>query len=289
MKRLAPHPRASSSTGITLQHFTTKMSSPPRSRVSQNWEMRSECGPSSSSSRRSIRSNVSLAAAEARAKAEAARTRADYTRRQIEMKVERARLDAMLTAMQDEGEAEAALAAAKALEAAADTETTKDRASIGSSLVRSAEPVQRTEEFVRAHFDHHQDHPVNESAWDDPKDDPNEHSHPQNAAVEAKVLLPPRHLQGSPDCYAPPPQDAVPTPLSRTPHCTGVADRQYHDNGRSNQFPHSHSDISDLTAHLARRDLLTAGLKVFDNRPENYLSWKASFCNVTQGLNLKTE
>ena len=204
MKRLAPHPRASSSTGITLQHF---MSSPPRSRVSQNWEMRSECGPSSSSSRHSIRSNVSLAAAEARAKAEAARTRADYTRRQIEMKVERARLDAMLTAMQEEGEAEAALAAAKALEAAADIETTKDRASIGSSLVRSAEPVQRTEEFVRAHFDHHQDHPVNESARDDPKDDPNEHSHPQNAAVEAQVLLPPRHLQGSLDCYAPPPQD----------------------------------------------------------------------------------
>ena len=150
--------------------------------------MRSECGPSSSSSRRSLRSNVSLAAAEARAKAEAARTRADYTRRQIEMKVERARLDAMLTAMQEEGEAEAALAAAKALEAAADTETTKDRASIGSSLVLSAEPVQRTEEFVRAHFDHHQDHPVNESARDDPKDYPNEHSHPQNAAVEAQVL-----------------------------------------------------------------------------------------------------
>ena len=50
----------------------------------------------------------------------------------------------MLTAMQEDGEAEGALAAAKALEAAADTKTTKDRASIGSSLVLSAEPVQRT-------------------------------------------------------------------------------------------------------------------------------------------------
>ena len=166
------------------------MLSPPRSRVSQNWEMRSECGPSSSSSRRRIRSNVGLAAAEARAKAQAARTRADYTRLQIEMKVERARLDAMLTAMQEEGEAESALAAAKTLEAAAYTEATKDRSNIGSCLALSAEPVQRTEEFVKAHLDHHQDHPVNEPAQDDPKDDPNEHSHPQNAADSNKQLDP---------------------------------------------------------------------------------------------------
>ncbi len=74
------------------------MSSPPR--ASQNWEILSEYKPgSSSSSRCSTRSHISLAAVEARDKAEAARTKADYTRRQIEMKVERARIDAMLLAM----------------------------------------------------------------------------------------------------------------------------------------------------------------------------------------------
>ena len=56
-----------------------------------------------------------MAAVEARTKAEAARTKADYTRRQIEMKVDRARID---TLVQEEGEAESALAAAKTLEAA---------------------------------------------------------------------------------------------------------------------------------------------------------------------------
>ncbi|KAJ8375796.1 hypothetical protein SKAU_G00063760 [Synaphobranchus kaupii] len=47
------------------------------------------------------------------------------------------------------------------------------------------------------------------------------------------------------------------------------------------------SDVSDLAAYLARRDLVLSGLKTFDNRPENYLSWKAGFHNAIEGLNLK--
>ncbi|KAI3353805.1 hypothetical protein L3Q82_005027 [Scortum barcoo] len=47
------------------------------------------------------------------------------------------------------------------------------------------------------------------------------------------------------------------------------------------------TEISDLATYLARRDLLTSGFKVFDNKPETYISWKSMFCNGIQGLNLK--
>lgn len=45
--------------------------------------------------------------------------------------------------------------------------------------------------------------------------------------------------------------------------------------------------VSDLAVYLARRDLVTAELKVFDNQPANYLFWKTSFNNAVDGLNLK--
>ncbi|KAL6490139.1 hypothetical protein MHYP_G00004840 [Metynnis hypsauchen] len=67
---------------------------------------------------------------------------------------------------------------------------------------------------------------------------------------------------------------------------------QYYDNiSRRNQpiqniQPRS-SNVSDLAIYLARRDLVTAGLKTFDNQPANYLSWKSSFLNATEGLDLK--
>jgi len=47
------------------------------------------------------------------------------------------------------------------------------------------------------------------------------------------------------------------------------------------------TDISDLAALLSRHDLLTAGLTVFDNRPETYIAWKNMFCNATDYSNLK--
>ena len=261
------------------------MSSSSKSTDFQNFEVRSEWAPSSSSSHNSTRSGVSLAAVEARAKAEAARTKADYTKRQIEMKVERARLDAMLAALQEEGEAESALAAAKTLEAAAETEATKERVSSVSPLALSTEPAQRTEEYIKVHFDHHQETPISQPGLNaDPN--VNGHSLPEDFVVErqAPLLQPPQNFL---DSYAPPPQASFARPFPHPAHSTAVVEHRHMDNITQDQRPPSHSDISDLTAHLARRDLLTAGLKVFDNRPENYLSWKASFRNVTHGLNLR--
>lgn len=46
-------------------------------------------------------------------------------------------------------------------------------------------------------------------------------------------------------------------------------------------------EMSDLGVLLSHRDLLTAGLTVFGNRPETYVAWKSMFHNATADLNLK--
>lgn len=49
----------------------------------------------------------------------------------------------------------------------------------------------------------------------------------------------------------------------------------------------SSSDVSNLAKYLARRDPLTAGLAKFNDKIENYWSWKSTFSNEIKDLNLK--
>lgn len=88
----------------------------------QDLDVKSECAASHSSSWHSRKSSASVAAVQARVKAEVARTRAVYAKRQIEMQVEKARIEATLNALKEECEAEAASAEAKVFEAVADLE-----------------------------------------------------------------------------------------------------------------------------------------------------------------------
>ncbi|KAL7882933.1 hypothetical protein SRHO_G00005910 [Serrasalmus rhombeus] len=125
---------------------------PPLSQL----EVRSECH--SSTSRRSSGSNVSQAAAQARPNAEAARTRAQYAKRQIDMEVEKARIEATLNALKEEGEAEAALAAAQVWEAAAEEALQPTEFVNPGILVTTPPSIRRTQEYVNAHF--HNSHDV---------------------------------------------------------------------------------------------------------------------------------
>lgn len=43
--------------------------------------------------------------------------------------------------------------------------------------------------------------------------------------------------------------------------------------------------VQDIKKYLIRREMLSAGLLKFDDRPENYWSWKASFQSATKDLN----
>lgn len=228
---------------------------------------RSECY-----SRSSRRSSTSQAAARAQAEAEAARTRAQYAKRQIDMEVEKARIKATLNALKKEGEAEAVLAAAHVLEAAADEEHHAIDLTEQGISPKTPPSIRRAQDYVNDHFTNFSLQVKEEEKPDTGQLVSYNDSH---------------HLQ----------QSHTPVASSPGEHLTDFVDRE------QLKSPPTHikmdispqprpsvtppAELSDLAAYLARCDLLTAGFKVFDNRPESYLSWKSIFCNAIEGLNLK--
>lgn len=96
------------------------MSQSQESLLISQYEVQSECHSCSFQS--SCRSTASQAAAKARPDAEAACARARYAKPQIDMEVENACIEAMLTALKQEGEAEAVHSVAQVLEVAAEEE-----------------------------------------------------------------------------------------------------------------------------------------------------------------------
>ncbi|XP_057700851.1 uncharacterized protein LOC130921225 [Corythoichthys intestinalis] len=237
--------------------------SPPISQV----VTRSEASHSHSSRR----SRTSQAAAQARADAEAAYVRARYAKRQIDMEVEKARIEATLHALKTEGEAEAALAAAKVWEATFEEEE-RAKVDLSEQGVFSKTPpsIRRAQEYVHAHFD---DQRVQADGTQTPNNEHlvrhNDSQQPQNSPKSAGAFPHVRHIDIADEEHLQ--SHRARTDISHQP--TPSATPQ--------------SELSNLAAYLARRDLLTSGFKVFDNRPESYLSWKSMFCNATEGLNLK--
>lgn len=104
---------------------------------------------SSRTSKLSNSSSATLAVFKARAKAEAAQARAAYAKREIELKVEQARLQATLDALQEEKGKDAAIAEAQTLEAAL-METDCSAASRVSVPIPAENSLQRTADYVRA-------------------------------------------------------------------------------------------------------------------------------------------
>ncbi|XP_028972283.2 uncharacterized protein LOC114829937 [Esox lucius] len=246
------------------------MSQPEATPPMSQMVARSECH-----SRSSRRSSTSQAAARARADAEAARTRARYAKRQIDMEVENARIEATLKALKKEGEAEAALAAAHVLEAAADEEHHAIDLTEQGISPKMPPSIRRAQDYVKAHFADFSSLVKQEEKPDTGQLVSHNDSH---------------HLQ----------QSQTPVATSPGEHLIDFVDRE------QLKFPPTHikmdippqprpsatpqTELPDLAAYLARRDLLTAGFKVFPlsvDRPEFYLSWKSIFCNAIEGLNLK--
>ncbi|XP_077080710.1 uncharacterized protein LOC143733040 [Siphateles boraxobius] len=227
---------------------------------------RSECH-----SRSSRRSSTSQAAARARADAGAARTRAQYAKRQIDMEVEKARIEATLNALKKEGEAEAALAAAHVLEAAADEEHHAIDLTDQSISPKTPPSIRRARDYVNAHFTN-----VSSEVKEERPDTGQLVSHDDS-----------RHLQQSQTPVASSPDEHLTDFVGREQLMSPPTHIKMDITPQTRPSVTSQSELSDLAAYLARRDLLTAGFKVFDNRPESYLSWKSIFGNAIVGLNLK--
>ncbi|XP_034060527.1 uncharacterized protein LOC117538732 [Gymnodraco acuticeps] len=267
------------------------MSNAPDLTEQHNMEVRSQSN-TSSSSRRSSRLGINMLAAEARAKAEAARTKAAYAKRQVDMEVEKARIDATLHALKEEGEAEAASAAANVLEAAVDIEF-KEHQNKSSHFSLAQQSMQRTSEYVNAHYNNQENYEMGHQT-----------NHEEQQAALSSLQAYPQHTEApniiqSPSHQAPLSlyQQRPQIPLASQAHINALNHSPSHYTNAAYNYPRgstpSHvttprpSEISDLATYLARRDIVLSGLKMFDNKPENYLSWKAGFCNAIEGLNLK--
>lgn len=220
----------------------------------------------SKTSRSSIRSSASIAAINARAKAEAARARALFAQREIEMrvkqaqlKVEETRLDATLDALHHQRDAEAALAEATVYEAAAN-EAQDGSTSYPCSQVFNA--AERTKAYVKDQM--FQNDKV--TKHDDVK------THDLPACPTLNPLKP-----------------EVCKPDVNTESHNSVL---YNNNGNAGNLKPSqisskeNTNASDPIRLLARRELLTGGLVRFSDQPGDYWAWKSSFENVIRGLHL---
>ena len=224
-------------------------------------------------SRSSVGSKASLAIARARAKAEAAQARAAYTKREIELKVERARIEATFQALQVEKERDAAQAEADILEAglmdAASGCSVKTPISLPPQNSR-----QRTEDYVRDLAHVTSPPPEIEENMEEAK--------PSFQTPNIKAKREDEHLN---DGYGALPFETKHQVLDQagaTPHTPHKSPTYLHRNSEYDRTPTTY----DLAKCLARNQLVTTGLITFDDRPENYWAWKSSFQSAIAGLDL---
>ncbi|KAM4037007.1 uncharacterized protein ACNLHF_015817 isoform 1-T1 [Anomaloglossus baeobatrachus] len=245
---------------------------------------------SSSASRKSV---SSAAIATARAKAEAAKVRAAFAEQELKLKTEKARLEADLAKLAVDTEAAAAEAEVQALEEAARSDSKSFRLRLGPELSHR-DISQRTSDYVLKH-----------TASDD-----HLHSAPRerlNPAIQPSTFIQQTshvkhegnsvHLTPS---VSPAPKFVDSYYTANRPKMEDP-DGDYHgDNvfdGNNNSLGPHHSnmyqdhplrnqELPDFLKFFARRELLTKGLLKFNDRPESYRAWRASFRNATAGLDI---
>lgn len=237
---------------------------------------RSSCSSSSS--------KAGFAIAIAKAKAEAAQVRAAHSQREIELKVEQARIQATLEALKDEKEQDAAIAEANTLEAGLLVLDVAE-SSRASNLILQSSQRQRTAAYVADQASTHSGGPHVKIKSDitNPTS-PHASALPTGTEREVKSTSLPAH---NADPVHTVPQHSLhalrhiaaahqqfPTPVQQpvgTPYGAG--------------YMHS-QNTNDLAKYLARSQLVTSGLTTYDDQPINYWAWKTSFQNAISGLDL---
>lgn len=225
--------------------------------------------------------------------------RAAFAKKEIEIKMEKARLEATLDALEKEGEAQATAAEAAVLEAAAASLETTVKHPVHLPSIQSAH--ERTADYVRKHSEPSDKEPGKINTKDI-KLDESMHTvqikksdmQQENVPTVSKVYRPqrpPENRDSKPKQHSPERQDNQPytpniqqyrahdIPLYTTP---STARTQYYSPARY----HS-NDTSELAKYLVRSQLLASELTKFGDKPEDYLSWKSSFINAIESLELK--
>ncbi|XP_067373332.1 uncharacterized protein [Channa argus] len=285
-------------------------------------ETRSQC---SSTSRSSQRSSASLIAAQARAKAESARTQASFAQKEADLiktqayieeekqkaTAEAARktaeLNANLHALRLERAAAAAIAEAEVLEAAAkydfedvDYQNIKKDDARDATTGSMADVHQATKLAHPLIYPSHQVQMDNgeSTMYDVRKDNTQSKEIREYNSGELPVLHASNHnVPNSPNI---PQAQSLSRNTNlhqyhRSPSTCEYKPLPYNADFHPRQSPPqptprtnetNSSATIDLAKYLIRRELVSSGLLTFDDKPENYWAWKTSFLSSTEDLNL---
>lgn len=238
-------------------------------------------------SRHSSRSSAS-AALRARAKAEAARLEVSYAEKEASVMKEKARLaadmackeanlEAQLHVLKLQRAAAAASAEANILEAAVVNEEEAPRWKDLTGMP-PLNPAQRTCEYVQKHSaSHPSENSLEEGFFHTfPERNTKPDEHPATYEVSGLANL----KQESDESFR------------------SLPNRQTYKDSSQKQYsgpPQIHpqtassaqtSAIPDMVKFLIRREMVTSGLQKFDDCPQNYWGWKASFTSLTKDLTL---
>ncbi|XP_071226640.1 uncharacterized protein [Salvelinus alpinus] len=235
---------------------------------------KSQSTRSRSSEQSSRSSTASSAAIKARAKADAARAQVSYAEKEASVMKQKAEieasllkqkadLEASLYVLQFERTAAAALAEAAAFEEAVGSERRELHKELDTGT-QPLSPVQRTCEYVQ------------------------QHARPYFAELPFEVEK--QELSVDPATYYNPESSkqqnmSRDSPFKRNEQQHGVNGKQAHFQSHTQSVPESQV-APDLIKYLLRREMVSSGLLKFDDRPENYWAWKASFLNAIRDLNL---
>lgn len=228
------------------------------------------------SSRSLASSQASMAAARAQAEAQAAKARLAYAEKEMSIKLEKALLEATLDVINQQKEADAAMAKAEVMEsAAAQFDRTASNEPL-SFLPLQPTTEQRVTEFINKCNCAAPDQD-NTLRFDDTK---YQNDKPNQSVIYTPLCLKKEAVQ----CQFMP-LDGSDIPLQR-----GVNPKipQNMLQLQQGSTPNNNADstTSYLARFLAKSQLVTGRLDKFDDKPESYLSWKATFQSTITDLGL---
>lgn len=249
-----------------------------KSKESEDKQSKTASSRSSHSSATSRSSKICLTVAMAKAKAEAAQARAAHSQREIELKVEQARIQANLDALNEEKEKDAAIAEVNTLVAGLEDISFEMRSEAKSQISQSIKN-ERVAAYLSAQASQCNEEQI-------------------QVAVSAGTM--PQQILQDPQASGAPPQHSSTQPLNLSP---GLQLSRNHPlqniklDPSSPAQPHVHemhyrasqadsTSTGDLIKFLTRNSLVTSGLTTYDDQPMNYWSWKMSFQNATKDLEL---
>lgn len=230
----------------------------------------------------------------ARAKAEAAKARLPYAKKEMALKVEKAQLEATMNMLSLEQETAAAVAEAEVLEAAIVSDRSSSKFYTDPLSATPLDPMERTKEYVAKQAKEEnrvQFAPILHQLYEDE----NGQSRAEQASahpVQTSHFKKERSQADADLCPATLDQTVIalqPQPTPDTRHYSSSMQDDSRTYGANHGPPlssipshtpqHAHqnqANMTDFVRYLARRELVTTGLIQFNDQPYSYKAWKRS-------------